>query len=104
VKLSGEQQQRLSIARVFLKDPPIIIFDEATSALDNESEAAVQAAMDALAADRTVIVIAHRLSTVRNAGRIIVMANGAVVEEGTHDTLILRGGAYARLHGVQLRL
>jgi len=104
VKLSGGQQQRLSIARVFLKNPPIIIFDEATSALDNESEAAVQAAMDALAADRTVIVIAHRLSTVRNAGRIIVMADGAIVEEGTHDDLLLRGGVYARLHGVQLRL
>ncbi len=101
VKLSGGQQQRLSIARVFLKNPPIIIFDEATSALDNESEAAVQAAMDALAADRTVI--AHRLSTVRNARRIIVMADGAIVEEGTHDDLIVRGGVYARLHGIQIQ-
>ncbi len=98
VKLSGGQRQRLSIARVFLKDPPILLLDEATSALDNASERAVQAALDALAHDRTVLVIAHRLSTVRRAGRILVLGERGIVEEGTHDSLLAAGGAYAALY------
>ena len=104
VKLSGGQKQRLSIARVFLKDPPIIIFDEATSALDNESEKAVQESLEALTSNRTTLVIAHRLSTVRNAQRIVVLADGGIGEQGTHDTLIALGGTYASLYNVQLQL
>jgi len=101
VKLSGGQKQRLTIARVFLKDPPILIFDEATSALDYESERAVQAAMQDLAADRTTLVIAHRLSTVRHADRIVVLTEAGVAEQGSHDTLIAAGGAYAALYNSQ---
>jgi ATP-binding cassette, subfamily B, bacterial len=101
VKLSGGQKQRLSIARVFLKNPPILIFDEATSALDNESERAVQASMQRLANDRTTIVIAHRLSTVRNAGRIVVLSADGIAEEGTHAELIAAGGVYARLYNTR---
>ena len=97
VRLSGGQQQRISIARAFLKDAPIIILDEATSALDNESEAMVQAALNNLMQGRTVIVIAHRLSTVRHADKIVVMDNGSIVETGTHLTLSDAGGAYTRL-------
>jgi ATP-binding cassette subfamily B protein len=104
VKLSGGQKQRLSVARVFLKDPPILIFDEATSALDNESERAIQEALEQLASNRTTIVIAHRLSTVRNAQRIIVLADGGIAEEGTHTELIAAGGVYASLYNMQLRL
>ena len=104
VKLSGGQKQRLTIARAFLKDPPILIFDEATSALDNESERAVQQALLGLAHGRTTLVIAHRLSTVRHADRILVLAEGGVVEEGTHDRLIAADGAYARLYRVQASL
>ncbi|MDX2160963.1 MAG: ABC transporter ATP-binding protein [bacterium] len=104
VKLSGGQKQRLSIARVFLKDPPVILFDEATSALDNESERAVQDAMETLTHDRTLIVIAHRLSTIRNAGRILVLTEDGIAEEGTHDDLIRQGGQYAALYNVQLTL
>lgn len=104
VKLSGGQKQRLSIARVFLKNPPILIFDEATSSLDNESERAVQQALETLTANRTVLVIAHRLSTVRNADRILVLADDGIVEQGTHDELIARDGVYAELYNVQLRL
>jgi len=104
VKLSGGQKQRLSIARVFLKDPPVLIFDEATSALDNESERAVQRSLERLAANRTLIVIAHRLSTVRRADRIVVLTEHGVAEEGTHEALLERGGVYARLHDTQLRL
>ncbi|MBX3484185.1 ABC transporter ATP-binding protein [Phenylobacterium sp.] len=104
VTLSGGQKQRLTIARAFLKDPPILIFDEATSALDNESERAVQQALLRLAGGRTTLVIAHRLSTVRHADRILVLGDGGIVEEGTHDRLIAAGGAYARLHRVQARL
>lgn len=104
VKLSGGQKQRLSIARVFLKDPPILIFDEATSSLDNESEQAVQASLEQLAHNRTTIVIAHRLSTVRNAQRIIVLESGRIAEEGTHDMLINNGGVYANLYNKQLRI
>jgi ATP-binding cassette subfamily B protein len=104
VKLSGGQKQRLSIARVFLKDPPVLIFDEATSALDNESERAVQASLERLARRRTTIVIAHRLSTVRRAQRIVVLTEDGIAEQGTHEALMDRGGIYATLHDTQLRL
>lgn len=104
VKLSGGQKQRLSIARVFLKNPPIIIFDEATSALDNESERAVRESLERLADNRTMLVIAHRLSTVRNAQRIIVLTESGVAEQGTHETLIALGGTYANLYNVQLEI
>lgn len=101
VRLSGGQKQRLSIARVFLKNSPILIFDEATSALDNESERSVQESLHQLARDRTTLVIAHRLSTVRNAGRIVVLTEHGIAEEGTHAELVRSGGAYARLYNTQ---
>lgn len=104
VKLSGGQKQRLSVARVFLKDPPIIIFDEATSALDNESEKAVQDSLEELTHNRTTLVIAHRLSTVRNAQRIIVLTDNGIEEQGTHKELIARNGTYANLYNMQLRM
>ncbi len=104
VKLSGGQKQRLSIARVFLKDPPILIFDEATSALDNESERAIRASLERLSHNRTTLVIAHRLSTIRNAGRIVVLTDDGIAEQGTHDELITSGGVYANLYGMQLTL
>ena len=104
VKLSGGQKQRLSIARVFLKDPPIIIFDEATSALDNESEKAVQDSLEKLSNNRTTLVIAHRLSTVRNAHRIVVLTDSGIREQGTHEELIALDGTYANLYNMQLRL
>lgn len=104
VKLSGGQKQRLSIARVFLKNPPIIIFDEATSALDNESEKAVQESLEKLIINRTTIVIAHRLTTVRHAQRIIVLTDDGIEEQGTHDDLIARNGTYANLYNMQLRI
>lgn len=104
VKLSGGQKQRLSIARVFLKNPPIIIFDEATSALDNESERAVQNSLEKLIKNRTTLVIAHRLSTVRNAKRILVLTDNGIEEQGTHEELIARDGTYANLYNMQLRI
>jgi ATP-binding cassette, subfamily B, bacterial len=104
VKLSGGQKQRLTIARAFLKDPAILIFDEATSALDNESERAVQKALVQLARGRTTLVIAHRLSTVRNADRILVLTDQGIAEQGTHDELSARGGVYAGLYRVQASL
>jgi ATP-binding cassette subfamily B protein len=104
VKLSGGQKQRLSIARVFLKNPPIIIFDEATSALDNESEKAVQESLETLTDNRTMLVIAHRLSTVRNARRIVVLTDNGIDEQGTHEELIARKGAYANLYNMQLKI
>jgi ATP-binding cassette, subfamily B, bacterial len=104
VKLSGGQKQRLSIARVFLKNPAIIIFDEATSSLDNESERAVQESLETLASNRTTLVIAHRLSTIRNAGRIVVLSDDGIQEQGTHEALMALNGRYAKLHNMQLRL
>lgn len=103
VKLSGGQRQRVAIARALLKDPRILILDEATSALDNESEALVQAALDTLMQGRTTFVIAHRLSTIRNAGRILVLDAGEVVEDGTHETLMATGGLYRDLYELQFR-
>lgn len=97
VKLSGGQKQRLSIARAFLKNPPILIFDEATSALDNESEKVVHESLEKLAKDRTTFVIAHRLSTIRNARRILVLTAEGIAEEGTHEELMKKDGVYAGL-------
>nr|WP_283254911.1 ABC transporter ATP-binding protein [Marivita sp. GX14005] len=99
--LSGGQRQRVAIARALLRDRPILLLDEATSALDTGSEAKVQAALDTLSKGRTTLVIAHRLSTVRDAGKIVVMDRGRVVEQGTHDALLAEGGAYAALHRMQ---
>ena len=101
VRLSGGQKQRISIARAILKNPPILLLDEATSALDAESEREVQMALDAVLPGRTSLTIAHRLSTVMRANRIIVLEDGAVIEEGTHETLLTQGGLYARLAKLQ---
>jgi ATP-binding cassette, subfamily B, bacterial MsbA len=99
--LSGGQRQRIAIARALLKDAPILILDEATSALDTEAERHIQAALAQLVRNRTTLVIAHRLSTVEQADRIIVLDAGAIVEQGTHAALIARGGLYAQLHQLQ---
>ena len=100
VSLSGGQKQRVAIARIFLKNPPILILDEATSALDTQTERQIQMALDALSQDRTTLVIAHRLNTIRNANRIAVMQDGAIVEFGTHSDLSESLGHYARLTSV----
>jgi subfamily B ATP-binding cassette protein MsbA len=101
MRLSGGQRQRVAIARAIYKDAPILILDEATSALDNESERAVQAALDTLMAGRTTFVVAHRLSTIERADLIVVMEQGRIVEQGTHDELLVHGGAYANLYRLQ---
>lgn len=103
VKLSGGQKQRLSIARVFLKNPPILIFDEATSALDNESEQVVQQSLEDLARDRTTFVIAHRLTTIRNAQKILVLTEEGIAEQGSHDELMKEQGIYASLYSMNFR-
>src|SRR6185312_15631158 len=99
--LSGGQRQRIAIARALLMDPRILIFDEATSALDYESERIIQMNMERIAKGRTVFIIAHRLSTVRRCDRIITIERGRIVEDGTHDELIVTGGRYASLHRLQ---
>lgn len=101
VKLSGGQKQRLAIARVFLKNPPIVILDEATSSLDNYTEKLIQESLDKLAENRTTLIIAHRMSTIKNADKIIVLNNGEVAEIGTHSTLMLKGGLYYNLYNAQ---
>jgi ATP-binding cassette subfamily B protein len=97
-RLSGGEKQRIAIARIFLKDPAVLILDEATSALDTVVESQVQAALDAASHGRTTIAIAHRLSTIRGADQIYVLKQGSIVEHGTHDELISRGGEYASLY------
>ena len=101
VMLSGGQKQRVSIARIFLKNPAILILDEATSALDSVTEARIQGAFDELAKGRTTLIIAHRLSTIRSAGRILVIDDAGIKEEGTHEELMALGGAYAGLYNAQ---
>ncbi len=101
--LSGGQKQRIAIARIFLKNPPILILDEATSALDSVTEAKIQSAFDQLAKGRTTLIIAHRLSTIRSAGRIISIADGVIAESGTHEELLKKGGIYADLYHTQSR-
>lgn len=103
IKLSGGQKQRISIARVFLKNPPILILDEATSALDNETEIIIQKALERLSKGRTTLVIAHRLSTVKNADEIVVLTDKGIQERGTHEELIKKGGLYARLYKAQFK-
>ncbi len=103
VRLSGGQKQRLSIARVFLKNPPILILDEATSALDNTTEILIQQALDELCRGRTTLVVAHRLSTVKNADEIAVVSAGKIAEQGDHETLLAKGGMYADLYQLQFR-
>ncbi len=103
VRLSGGQKQRLSIARVFLKNPPILILDEATSALDNTTEILIQNALDELCVGRTTLVVAHRLSTIKNADEIAVVDDGRIIEQGSHDELMKKGGMYSRLYQLQFR-
>ena len=100
-RLSGGQRQRLAIARAVLKDAPVLILDEATSAVDNETEAALQRSISKISSDRTAIIIAHRLSTIRNAHRIVVLENGVIIEDGTHEDLVSKRGTYARMWAVQ---
>ncbi|WP_026908437.1 ABC transporter ATP-binding protein [Paucisalibacillus globulus] len=103
LKLSGGQKQRIAIARMFLKNPPILILDEATSALDTETEMIIQQALNELAKDRTTIIIAHRLATIRNADRIMVVTKKGIEEEGSHEELLRRNGIFANLHKVQMQ-
>ena len=101
-RLSGGQRQRLAIARAILKDAPLLILDEATSAVDNETEAALQRSISKVSIDRTAIIIAHRLSTVRNADRILVLEKGNVIEDGTHEELVNKKGLYSRIWDIQI--
>lgn len=101
VKLSGGQKQRIAIARVFLKNPPIVVLDEATSALDNKTEKQIQSALEKLAEGRTTIVIAHRLTTVQNADKIVVLESGCVKETGTHTELLAKKGVYYNLYNAK---
>lgn len=103
LKLSGGQKQRIAIARMFLKNPPILILDEATSALDTETELIIQQALGELAKNRTTLVIAHRLATIRNADKIVVVTEEGIAEEGTHNELLRKGGLFAKLHDVQFQ-
>jgi ATP-binding cassette subfamily B protein len=103
VKLSGGQKQRVAIARMFLKNPPILILDEATSALDTETEQVIQESLNSLAKGRTTMIIAHRLATIKHATRIIVVSDKGILEEGTHEELLAKGGHYRRLHDAQFR-
>ena len=103
VKLSGGQKQRISIARAFLKNPPILILDEATSALDNMTEMQIQSSLAQLAGGRTTLVVAHRLSTVKNADEILVVTDGLITERGTHEELIQDDGLYAQLYRYQFK-
>jgi ATP-binding cassette subfamily B protein len=103
-RLSGGQRQRIALARAILKNPPLLILDEATAAVDNETEAAIQRSLEHITAERTTLVIAHRLSTVRHADRIVVMEAGSIVEQGNHEQLIQRNGAYVKLWKVQAGL
>jgi ATP-binding cassette subfamily B protein len=102
VKLSGGQKQRISIARVFLKNPPIFIFDEATSSLDTESEAMIQKSLELLSQNRTTIIIAHRLSTVRAADRLFIIKEGVIAEQGTHSQLLAKKQHYFNLYSKDL--
>ncbi len=101
VRLSGGQKQRIAIARVFLKNPPILILDEATSALDNTTEQLIQAALDQLCQGRTTLVVAHRLSTIKGADKIVVLTEEGIQEEGTHKDLLEQNGLYAQLYNSQ---
>ena len=103
VKLSGGQRQRIAIARVFLKNPKLLILDEATSALDNATEMQIQASLEELSRGRTVIVVAHRLSTVKNADEIVVIDKNGIVERGNHEELIALNGEYKKLYEYQFR-
>ena len=103
MKLSGGQRQRIAIARVFLKDPAVVVLDEATSSLDSESERLVEEALEELLQGRTTLIIAHRLSTVRRADRVVVLDHGRVVESGSHAELLAQDGLYAKLYQGQFR-